>query len=198
MSFCPQVSDSSWVKYIVFQLVKVLRLIKFDLFWWVPMTDNSKKEIRSTEFPELRYITWKAAILAFSATLCLFHAERGPWFVIVLKICSTVARELLHCAELSKKKIFQFFHEISNIWTNIKMPYPSKDGKSKKKGIWDKKKVNKTKIVDDKIADLNEKYKNVSWTNWKKCYESEIIFCSSDSTTNFENKNLYLTNLLTN
>ena len=78
------------------------------------------------------------------------------------------------------------------------MPYPSKDGKSKKKGIWDKKKVNKTKIVDDKIADLNEKYKNVSCTNWKKCYEFEIIFCSSDSTTNFENKNQYLTNLLTN
>ena len=45
------------------------------------------------------------------------------------------------------------------------MPYPSKDGKVKKKGIWDKKKVNKTKIVDDKIADLHEKYKNVSRTN---------------------------------
>ena len=104
----------------------------------------------------------KHDILAFSATLCPFHVEKGPWFVIVLKICSTVARELLHCAELSKTKIFQFFHEISDILTNFKMPYPSKDGKSKKKGIWDKKKVNKTKIVDDKIADLNEKYKNVS------------------------------------
>ena len=36
------------------------------------------------------------------------------------------------------------------------------NGKATKKGMWDKKKVNKTKIVDDKIADLNEKYKNVS------------------------------------
>ena len=89
------------------------------------------------------------------------------WFVIVLKICSTVARELPHCAEsrVNKKKIFQFFHEKSDILTNFKMPYPSKDGKVKKKGIWDKKKVNKTKIVDDKIADLHEKYKNVSGIN---------------------------------
>jgi len=47
------------------------------------------------------------------------------------------------------------------------MPYPSKDGKSKKKGMWDKKKVNKTKIVDDKIADLHEKYKNIDSKNIK-------------------------------
>lgn len=79
------------------------------------------------------------------------------------------------------------------------MPYPSKDGKAKKKGIWDKKKVNKTKIVDDKIADLHEKYKNVSQRIEKSAtINLKAVFCSSDSTTNFENTNQYLTNLLTN